>query len=113
SDIAVSVACPVVGMKKREYQLVIYGGAVHFSKDYSEKYDFGQVVKYEEEGWSLVKGATLKRLSQEHGIVSFTDNGIDNFKIGDVLGVLPIHSCLTADCLKGYQSNGGEIVDHY
>ncbi len=31
-------------------------------------------------------------------------------KVGDLLGVLPVHSCLTADLLKEYQTLDGERI---
>ncbi|QSE96089.1 alanine racemase [Fulvivirga lutea] len=112
-DIAVTVACPVVSIKQEENQLIIYGGAVHFSKDHSGKYGYGQVVEFINNGWEIIEGATLIKVSQEHGIIQLEDGLTSEFKIGDVIGVLPIHSCLTAECLRSYQTLNGELMDHY
>ena len=38
---------------------------------------------------------------------------IEKFEIGDSLGILPVHSCMTADCMAGYLSEEGEVIDHY
>ncbi|MDZ7614896.1 MAG: hypothetical protein U5K51_15285 [Flavobacteriaceae bacterium] len=44
----------------------------------------------------------LKSLSQEHGIIKVPEHLIDNYKVGDLLYILPVHSCLTADLMKNY-----------
>ena len=36
------------------------------------------------------------RVSQEHGIVSVPGSLIDNYKTGDIVNVLPVHSCMIA-----------------
>jgi len=107
-EIAVAVACPVVAVHPARNEVVIYGGAVHFSKemivaDNSFKL-FGYVVKLEEAGWSQpIPGAHVSSLSQEHGILKMPELFINKIKPGDLIGVLPIHSCLTVDCLKENQ----------
>ena len=104
-DIAVAVACPVVEIHPSRNQLVIYGGAVHFSKEFISADNgfklFGYVVLFTEKGWSEpLPGAWLASLSQEHGIVQLTSEQIEDFRIGDVIGILPIHSCLTVSALR-------------
>jgi D-serine deaminase-like pyridoxal phosphate-dependent protein len=40
----------------------------------------------------------LKGISQEHGVIVAPDKKFfDNTKIGDLVYILPIHSCLAAD----------------
>lgn len=112
-DIAVSVACPIISIKKERGEVLIYGGAVHLSKDYDDVYGFGRVVAINDSGWEVIKGAKVSRLSQEHGVISMTSDQLDKLKVGDVIGILPIHSCLTAEYLGAYQSLEGKSVDHY
>lgn len=103
-DIAVSVACPVVGIYPERNEIVIYGGAVHFSKEYLEQDGklFGLVVQFTEEGWSPpILDTRLISISQEHGVIRTTPEFNTKIKHGDLLGVLPVHSCLTANLLKG------------
>lgn len=102
SQIAVCMACPVVAIHEDRNELLIYGGAVHFSKDFiaNDATRFGVVVRFEENGWSPRPIGGLVKISQEHGIVRLLDTTMP-IKIGDLLGVLPVHSCLTAD-LQGY-----------
>ncbi len=115
NDIAVAMACPVVSLHPERMEVVIYGGAVHFSKDYLMKDGqaiFGQVVNRTEEAWGeIVKGAHVVSLSQEHGIVSYSDREhFKQVKVGDLLYIYPVHSCLTADCMGGYLCIDGETM---
>lgn len=104
-DIAVAVACPVVSVYPERNELIIYGGAVHLSKENIEGNDgfrlYGYVVNLSEKGWSEpIIGAYVSSLSQEHGIIKMPESYISKFRPGDVIGILPIHSCLTANLLK-------------
>jgi D-serine deaminase-like pyridoxal phosphate-dependent protein len=116
-QIATVVACPVVSVNKLQNQICIYGGAVHFSKEFLLQDDrkiFGKMVMLSENGWKdLIEDTYLIKLSQEHGIIKMKAEEIAKIKIGDVIGVLPIHSCLTADCLGEYYLKEGLIIDHY
>lgn len=104
-DIAVSVACPVTGIYPERNEIVIYGGAVHLSKEYLEedgKY-FGLAVLYDNEGWSSpLPGTRLVSISQEHGVIRTTPQFLSSIKHGDLLGILPVHSCLTANLLQDH-----------
>ena len=105
-EIAVTTACPVVSVFPEREEIVIYGGAVHLSKESIEADNgfrlYGYLVNYKESGWSdPVPGAYVSALSQEHGIVKVPKKYIGSFKPGDLVGILPVHSCLTADLLKG------------
>ena len=40
-------------------------------------------------------GGFVRSLSQEHGIVHLPPEAMDRIKVGDLLMVLPVHSCLT------------------
>ena len=104
-DIAVVVACPVVAIHPQRKEVVIYGGAVHLSKEAIEGDNgfkmFGYVVKLTPSGWGEpIPGAYVSDLSQEHGVVSMPGKDLNHFKPGDLLGILPIHSCLTANLLR-------------
>jgi D-serine deaminase-like pyridoxal phosphate-dependent protein len=106
-DIAVAVACPVVSVYPHQNELVIYGGAVHLSKESIAADNnfklFGYVFELIENRWTEpIPGAYVSSLSQEHGIIKMPEEFITRFKPGDILGILPIHSCLTADLLKDH-----------
>ena len=104
-DIAVAVACPVVAIHPQRNEVVIYGGAVHLSKEFiaaDKNFKlFGYVVNFKDDGWSEpIPGAYVSSLSQEHGIIKMPEKYLKTFKPGDVIGILPIHSCLTANLLQ-------------
>ena len=106
-DIAVVMACPVVGKNKDRNELLIHGGAVHFSKEQLIDPDgtshFGKLAIPEGIGWhSCIEGAYLKSISQEHGLVHAPNELFKNTQIGDLLYIYPAHSCLTADLMKSY-----------
>lgn len=117
SQIAVSMACPVVARRQSSREVCIYGGAVHFSKDsVSEGVVpiYGKVVKPTGTGWGEpVRDCFVKALSQEHGIVQLSEEVFEEVKVGDVLLILPVHSCLTAEAMGVYMTTKGEKMDHY
>jgi len=111
-DIAVAAACPVVAIHPERETLIIYGGTVHLSKEAIEGDNgfkmFGYVVKLTPSGWSKpIPGAYVSDLSQEHGVVTMPAKELNHFNPGDLLGVLPVHSCLTANLLNKQVLLGG------
>ena len=114
-QIALAMACPVVATYPNRNEIIIYGGGVHFSKDYYTdehgRHSFGQVVKLTSHGWELpVTSMYVKSLSQEHGIIHAPDGYAEMIKPGDILGILPVHACLTADAMGAYCTLGGELI---
>lgn len=96
-------------------EIVVHGGAVHFSKDNLVLLDgatsFGKVVRLTDGGWSTEDtGMYIKSVSQEHGIIHAEKSIAEKIKVGDWLGVVPVHSCLTADVMKGYRLLNGEAI---
>lgn len=114
-DIAVAVACPVVAKHWERNEIVIYGGAVHLSKEFVvDKMGnkiFGYVAQLEKDSWSsMIQDTYVSALSQEHGIIKTQSYFFDEIKIGDILLVLPVHSCLTVNLLRKYLTLEGEII---
>ena len=118
-DIAVCLAAPVVAIHRERNELVVHGGAVHLSKDMimePDKYEkqrkcFGKMVKVSEDGWNTEVIGHVDRLSQEHGIIKLSDEEITHVKIGDLIGILPVHSCLSADLQGYYLSTTGQVIE--
>jgi len=115
-DIAVALVCPVVAMHYNRKEAVIYGGAVHLSKEQAllppDPVPFyGLAIKWDSSKWDT--GTLLGKvssLSQEHGILSLTQAGC-NLKPGDMVAVLPVHSCLTANLMRKYRTLDGEEIE--
>lgn len=122
SSIAIAVACPIVAKHAKRRELTLYGGGVHFCKQGLAVNDnsscniiYGRAVNKKGNTWGdVIQGMYMKSLSQEHGIVSVpSTEDFEQYKVGDVLLVLPVHSCMTADCLKhkGYLTTECEQLD--
>lgn len=119
-DIAVAVACPVVarhceaGMVGALQRIVIYGGAVHLSKEYLEQNGetcYGGLATLNEGGWGpMWPGAYLASLSQEHGVARVTAEHFERIQVGDLVAVIPVHSCLAVDLHRQYLTNDGRVV---
>jgi D-serine deaminase-like pyridoxal phosphate-dependent protein len=106
-DIAVVMACPVVGKNTDRKELLIHGGAVNFSKESLQDTDrnmhFGKLAHGAVSGWyGVMRRAFLKSISQEHGLVHAEDDLLKKTDIGDLLYVYPVHSCLAADAMGSY-----------
>jgi len=92
-DVACHVATRIAGIYPDRRLLLIDAGALALSKD------LGPTHKAEfDGGFGLIRGypdLKIVRLSQEHGMVSVED-GFDRFHIGQLLEIVPNHSCLTS-----------------
>lgn len=114
SDIAVTVACPVVDVYPERDELIIYGGAVHFSKERLTMDDetiFGLAAQRSSGKWQkLSPELRITALSQEHGTVSIESGDLKNIDIGDILIFYPVHSCLTANLLRQYRLVDKEVI---
>lgn len=116
-QIGIAMFCPVLAKYDDRRELLIHGGAVHFSKDSftspGEKPYFGVVAEIKGRLWGEpVNGVIVSSISQEHGIVSCTDEYFNTVNVGDVIPILPIHSCLNADLMGEYMTTNGDILDH-
>lgn len=113
-EIAVAMECPVAGRYPVGERIVIHGGAVHFSKE-SLKLDgggiFGQVVQGTDQAWfKMEEKRFLTSISQEHGVIEQAGDLVREVNIGDKLLFLPVHSCLTANLMRAYQTLDGKII---
>ena len=117
-DIAAVVACPVIGTYPDRAQIVIYGGAVHFSKEFilDENGDrvFGYLAPTVDDRWHAADPAVrIVSLTQEHGKVNAPVEFIEKVDIGDVLLFMPVHSCLTCNLHRQYMTLDGEEVSSF
>lgn len=114
-DIAAAVACPVVAVHPARDEAVIYGGAIHLSKDdvltRKGQRIYGRIALPLGRGWGRMLPATaLASISQEHGIIRTTPAGIRRIKAGEIVFVLPAHSCLTVDKFSEFVRLDGRRV---
>ncbi len=115
-DIAICLAAPIVGVYPSRNQIVTYAGSIHLSKEFivvDNLKIYGLCVEINPSGWANVfEGAFVSDLYQEHSVISFYDSNIKNLKVGDLIGILPVHSCLTAEAMRGYLSTNNFWLDH-
>lgn len=117
-QIAICMAVPVVAKHADRKEVVIHGGAVHFSKDFIKNEEgnpvYGALVQLTENGWEPMKNTHfVKKLSQEHGIISVTDEeDFNQISVGQLVGIIPIHSCLAANLMGKYQTVENNVVLH-
>lgn len=115
-DIAVRMVCPVVAKHASRNEVVIHGGAVHFSKDAVRNTDgkkmYGRIV-INRNGEKILLDTLnyLSKISQEHGILKVAQSQMGNFNIGDLVEILPVHSCLTANLMGHYITTEGEFIE--
>jgi D-serine deaminase-like pyridoxal phosphate-dependent protein len=116
-EIAVAVACPVVAKHAEpgtEHRLVLYGGAVHLSKEFlpaGKGAIYGGLARLNAAGWGeLLPGSVLYTLSQEHGLARVPAEVYESFQVGDLAAVVPVHSCLTVDLYDEYVSTTGKKI---
>ncbi len=113
-QIAVKMECPVVAKFDDRKELLIHGGAVHFSKEFVINADgtqnFGQVLNptHDNDYSNYVKS-----ISQEHGIITCTDSFFNSIAVGEVIEIYPIHSCLTANLMQAYVTESKEVLKQF
>lgn len=115
-EIAVAMACPIVAKHADRKELVIYGGGVHFSKDVglikeNQTPYYGYVTDIRNAVWENIDlDSYYYKMSQEHGVVKVSERCFNHYNIGDIIGILPIHSCMTADLFDQYITSEGRIM---
>jgi D-serine deaminase-like pyridoxal phosphate-dependent protein len=115
-EIAVALVCPVVAVHPNRLEAVIYGGAVHLSKEQAllppdPQPIYGLVMSWDNKNWNTSNLlGKISSLSQEHGIISLTQAGF-NLKPGDLVAVLPVHSCLTVNLMRNYFDLDGKLIE--
>jgi len=118
NEIAIAMACPVVAIHKDKNEIIIYGGSVHFASDRLIDQDdtviFGKVVEDKGAGWgSIIKNVYVKKLSQEHGILKATSEFIESINIGDIIKIIPVHACTTANLFATYLTLDNEKIERF
>ena len=114
-EVAVVVACPVVALHPARSEAVIYGGSIHLSKEMLEADGqgfYGYAAFPTARGWQPTDAhSRIISLSQEHGVVRLTAQDLERLNVGDLLYILPVHSCLVVEALKNYRCLNGTRID--
>jgi len=103
ADLALVIACPVVGIYPGRGEIVVQGGSVHLSRDAAPGpagvMNHGQLAVMGADGWDLlpVSMAHVRGLSQEHGIIRCVPEVLDQVRLGDLVFIVPAHACLAAN----------------
>ena len=114
-EISAGLACPIVGIYPARNEIVIYGGAIHFSKEFLTdtlgRRFWGQLAVCTRGEFTPGEPPHyVKSLSQEHGVVSIETPALNQLRIGDAVLVLPVHSCLTCQQFASYTTLDGELL---
>jgi D-serine deaminase-like pyridoxal phosphate-dependent protein len=114
-DLALAVACPVVGVYPARREIVLHGGAVHLSKDALEldgERVFGLLAAPDAAGLGVPDPRSkVVSLSQEHAVARVPDPA--RWRVGDAAVVFPAHSCLTAEMFSEYLALTGERLPRF
>ena len=116
SDIAVRMVCPVVSKHVSRNEIVVYCGAVHLSKEsiinINGKKMFGRIEIVSEGKKELLEPLNyVSKLSQEHGTLKVVQQEFNKFKVGDLVEIIPVHSCLAANEMGFLQTTDGELIE--
>jgi D-serine deaminase-like pyridoxal phosphate-dependent protein len=115
SQIAVALACPVIAAHNDRDEVVLYGGAVHLSKEsftHAGIPTYGLMAQPEANGWGeTLPGCYVSRVSQEHGILSVPNAILNSFHPGGLVLIIPAHSCLTAHLMHRYLTLTGKTIE--
>jgi len=107
-NLAVAVACPIIGVYSQRGEIVVYCGAVHLSMAARADGTFGCLVEPGEHGLDELRpDAPVVRLSQEHGIIRGPADIMERSAVGDIVLISPVHSCLTAALYDHYLTLDG------
>jgi len=114
-NIAVALICPIVDVYPERGEAIIKSGGVHLSKDSLFLPDgsksFGTVCNFNGETWgNPIDGMYIKSISQEHGVITCKKSEEFILKVGQLIAILPVHSCLTLDSMgELFLSDGSKI----
>ena len=63
-------------------------------------------------GASRSRACGFTAISQEHGTITGPVDALDRYSVGDFVYILPVHSCMTANAMKGYLTLDGDLISH-
>ncbi len=98
-NIALALKTCILSLYPERNEALVHAGSIHLSKESCIMPDgrtgYGALVMLNQDGMGdLIEGSYVDRLSQEHGMLRVTADFFRRFRVGDTLGILPVHSCL-------------------
>jgi D-serine deaminase-like pyridoxal phosphate-dependent protein len=115
-DIAIALAAPIVAIHQQNQELILHGGGVHLCKDHlilNGQKCYGLLAGLNKDGWEIPNPQNyITSLSQEHAIAKVNSQFLKSFEVGDLVAILPVHSCMTADSMGSYLTLTAKAIDH-
>jgi D-serine deaminase-like pyridoxal phosphate-dependent protein len=107
AEISCAMVCPVVAKYPERQEVLIHGGAVHLSKEFllddKGQKIFGYLAGWDGKVWGpIIPDSWVSSLSQEHGVIKASPALMKDIKVGDLLAILPVHSCLAMDLMGDF-----------
>jgi D-serine deaminase-like pyridoxal phosphate-dependent protein len=105
-DLALAVACPIVGVYPARGEAVVHGGSVQLSRDVApgpgHGANFGRLAVVEADGWRLLpaEDAFVRSISQEHGVLRCSPAVLERLRVGDLAFIVPAHACMPANLVR-------------
>lgn len=117
-DIAIAIACPVIGKYARDSKLLVYGGSVHLSKDavsIDGQRSFGQLALPRPGGWQPVPldDAQVFGCCQEVSQIRVPRAVFEQAELGQPVYILPAHACLAAEVYPRYLATDGRSLERF
>ena len=115
NEIAVAMAAPVVAKHADTGKIIVHSGSVHLSTEFvvnkAGHKSYGMVAKLGANGWTKpIANAYVSAISQEHGTIVGDHDLFIKTKIGDILIIMPIHSCITAHTMRKFTTTQQKVV---
>ncbi len=113
SDLALAVACPLLGVYPDRGHAVVQGGTIHFSRDIvgPEQPIHGWMVGLGGGSWDLMpRDCRLESLSQEHGEVVAPPDVLAGMHVGDLAVIVPAHACMASNLIRRAVVVDGEFT---
>lgn len=107
-DLALAIACPIVGVYPARGEAVIHGGSVQLSLDTApgpgDGRNFGRLAVVEPGGWRPLpaEDGFVRSLSQEHGVLRCSPDVLTQLRVGDLAFIISAHACLPANQIRDW-----------
>lgn len=105
-DLALAVACPIVGVYPARGEAVVHGGSVQLSRDAApgpgDGQNYGRLAVVERDGWRPLpaEDGYVRAISQEHGVLRCAPSVLRQLRVGDLAFIVPAHACLPANLIR-------------